>query len=53
MRQNKSWPKARQKVGKLCAALRAVTWFSEHDQPYTTGDLKLTVVGRRSSRIPR
>jgi hypothetical protein len=52
MRPNKSRPKARQKLGKLCAALRAVMWFGEHDQPYATGDLKLAVVGRRSPRIP-
>jgi len=26
------------KLGKLCAALRAVMWFGEHDQPYAAGD---------------
>ncbi len=52
MRQKLIWPKPRQKLDKLCAALRAVMRFGDHDQPYAPGDLKLVVVGRRSPRIP-
>jgi len=48
MRPKQIMAKGPAKLGKLCAALRAVMWFGEHDQPYAAGDLKLAVVGRRS-----